>query len=198
MTARLAGLLTGLVMALVTIVAAPTAVGAGVATPGHVGYPIGSGVIVVTDRQVYEPGSVVTITARACPAGGVVTFTITPPGGGAPIVLTATAVAGGSATGVESTPTTVATVQYTPTAVGTYLVVVSCGEQASNTTFVVSDAALPQPTTIPVTPTTAPTGRPGIPSTGSDVSGLAIGAAIVLAVGIGMFVIARSRRRPGS
>ena len=121
-----------------------------------------------TDKGSYIVGSSVTITANgfASCSNGVVTFTITPPGGGTPIVVTAPVAANGSAT------VTIAA----PPALGTYIVIASCGDITASTTFIVSR----------------------IPVTGSNVDvPLRAGAMLVL-LGGGLFVVARRRRRPAA
>lgn len=131
-------------------------------------YPPASSVTVVTDRQVYFVDQTVVITATACAVGDLVTFTIVPSSGGSPVVLTGVAVASGA--GAAAVVTTVAVDK------GAYQVTSTCAGKSAQTTFTVVTVLIPE--------------------TGSDVSGVVTIAALVLLVGIGLFFVARLRRRP--
>lgn len=142
----------------------------GVVTPAHA-YPPG-GTVVVTDKSSYPPGSTVTITAsgfEAC-AGQLVTFTITPPGGGTPITLTAIADAKGTAVVTLTAPGTTGVYSVTATSAG------PC--DVATTSFTVAK-------------------RPGggLPSSGTDAARLATTSAALVFTGLGLWLVARRRRR---
>ena len=121
-----------------------------------------------TDKGSYIVDSSVTITAdgfTSC-VGGIVTFTIKPPGGGTPIVVTAPVASDGTATVAITAPP----------AMGTYIVIATCGDLTASTTFIVSR----------------------IPVTGSNMNMPLRAGTVLLLIGTGLFVVARRRRRPAA
>ena len=131
-------------------------------------YPPAKGPTVGTDQGSYIVDSSVTITAdgfTSC-VGGIVTFTIKPPGGGTPIVVTAPVASDGTATVAITAPP----------AMGTYIVIATCGDLTASTTFIVSR----------------------IPVTGSNMNMPLRAGTVLLLIGTGLFVVARRRRRPAA
>ncbi len=162
------GLMSALVKSFIVCLALATTAMTSAPALANPIYPPASSVTVVTNQQVYLVDQTVVITATACAVGDLVTFTIVPSSGGTPIVLTAVAVASGA--GAAAVVTMVATDK------GAYQVTATCGGKSAQTNFTVVTVR--------------------IPDTGSDVSGVITIATLVVLVGIGLFLVARLRRRP--
>lgn len=128
-------------------------------------YPPEFGVSVTTDKQAYLPDEEVVLTATACAAGAEVTFVIIPVEGGETVIVTAVAVSVGSSA--------VATTTIAAGIVGDYVVTASCGVVSAETVFRVFK----------------------LPVTGSSINGTLVFASLAVALGLGFYVVARSRRR---
>lgn len=131
--------------------------------------------LVVSPGEV-EAGGVVTVTGQGCPAGSEVVIALIPPG---TTVATGTADADGNFTIEFTIPE--------GTAPGTYTVQATCGDVVQSETIVVAGDTV-----------TPPPGNPGgggnLPRTGSDLDGMGLLGAGLLAIG-GLVLLGTRRRR---
>ncbi|MEQ1699006.1 MAG: hypothetical protein ABMA25_02800 [Ilumatobacteraceae bacterium] len=192
-----------------------TAVTSGVAAASPANpYPPGCAVV-TTNASSYAPGAVITLTAQGEPtdAGAMVTFTITLTNGGPIDLPSLRAVPQGHGLGfsggivhpqssttsivltaiVDANGTAVVTVT-APLTIGNYTVTITninCGEVSSS--FVITPD-------VPVTTTTQPGFPPGttpgrVPSAGSNVEPRLVGATVLVASGLMLWVATRRRRQ---
>lgn len=177
-------------------------------------YPPGCAVV-TTNASSYAPGAVITLTAQGAPTdeGALVTFTITLTNGG-PIELPSLRVVpqghglgfSGGIARPQSTTTSIvlsaivdatgmAVVTVTaPLTIGNYTVTITnidCGEVSSS--FVITPD-------VPVTTTTVPGFPPGttpgrVPAAGSNIEPWLVGATVLVASGLMLWVATRRRRQ---
>ncbi len=129
---------------------------------------------------VYPPGSSPSVSTdkQVYQPGDTVVIVSTGCPVGSVVTFTITPVGGGPSVVLSAVAdqTGVATVNYKAATTGDYTVTASCDGKTATTSFTVTSAT--------------------IPSTGTDVAGVATIATLSVVIGFGLFFVARFRRRP--